>query len=161
MGGCVTSNNDRKKQLQTCYYMAPEELLRLPYDKSSDMWALGCAIYEIMTGKILFDPDGYDGNEDRYHLYLISQCIGQMPEQMINASRYKDILFTVDAKRIKGFTEFESRNIKIEIQNNIKYKITELEIKKFDELCEFINSCIQYQQRITVEDALKLRLFTI
>lgn len=122
MGGCVTDTCVRKKQIQTVYYMSPEILLRLPYDETSDIWALGCSIYELLTGHILFDPDDFDGNEDRCHLYLITSMIGPIPEKMIADSRYSDIFYTQDKKKIKGFTEFKQQNINdiINIHTNNK-----------------------------------------
>lgn len=35
-------------------YRPPEMLLRLPYDQSADMWAVGCMFYFYLTGKHLF-----------------------------------------------------------------------------------------------------------
>lgn len=33
----------------TPYYMSPEIISSLPYTHASDMWALGCVLYELMT----------------------------------------------------------------------------------------------------------------
>ena len=45
---------DNKHTVQTRYYRAPEIILGLEYDKNIDIWSLGCTIYELVTGKILF-----------------------------------------------------------------------------------------------------------
>jgi serine/threonine-protein kinase SRPK3 len=160
MGGCVIEDQKRKKQIQTCYYMSPEILLRLPYDESSDMWALGCSLYEILTGKILFDPDDYDGNEDRLHLYLIIKMSGPLPEEMINNSRYKDIIFTVDGKRIKGFREIDFCDIEKKLYNILIKKNIEKE-DLVSQLCYFIRQCIisDNKKRITSSESLKLQIF--
>lgn len=160
MGGCVIEDQKRRKQIQTCYYMSPEILLRLPYDESSDMWALGCSLYEILTGKILFDPDNYDGNEDRLHLYLITKITGPLPENMIKDSRYKDVFFTVDGQRIKGFREIEF----CDIEKNLCDFLMEKNIGKDDlikQLCNFIKRCIisDKKKRITSDEAINLQLF--
>ena len=46
----------------TLSYMAPENLdckkSKLPVKASTDMWALGITLYELLTGKVPFD--GYD-----------------------------------------------------------------------------------------------------
>ena len=39
------------------FYRAPEIILGIPYDYSVDMWSIGCTLYEMYTGKILFAGD--------------------------------------------------------------------------------------------------------
>ena len=44
---------------QTCigtpYYMAPEIFQERPYGFASDMWALGCILYEMCQGGVPFE----------------------------------------------------------------------------------------------------------
>lgn len=40
--------------LQSPSYRAPEMALRLPYTTAIDMWSLGCVLYELRSGHILF-----------------------------------------------------------------------------------------------------------
>ncbi|CAK94821.1 unnamed protein product (macronuclear) [Paramecium tetraurelia] len=44
------------KYVGTCYYMAPELIINLdqPYDHKVDIWSFGTIVYEILTGKTLF-----------------------------------------------------------------------------------------------------------
>ena len=63
LGTCQQKNEKQKKSIQTKYYKSPEVLLRLGYDNKSDIWALGCTIYELITGKILFDTDDEKMNQ--------------------------------------------------------------------------------------------------
>lgn len=167
MGGCVTETTKRKKQIQTCYYMSPEILLRLPYDETSDIWALGCTVYEMLTGKILFDPDGYDGNEDRLHLYAITKYLGPIPENMINNSRYKDIFFSADSKRIKGFKEITYGNISDDIKKYVQKRYPSSlfnEESKFNQtisyICDFISKCLLLQNRFDSSSALNHPIFS-
>lgn len=158
MGGCVVDDHQRKKQIQTVYYMSPEILLRLPYNESSDIWALGCTLYEILTGHILFDPDEFDGNEDRYQLYSITSKLGLLPEEMISNSRYKDIIFSVDKKRIKGFKDINYQDFQ---QDFFDFLIKENGEKISSEFCDFLIYCLKVNpnNRITAENALALPLF--
>ena len=43
--------------LGTAAYMSPEQAKGRPADKRSDMWAFGCVLYEIITGKRAFDGE--------------------------------------------------------------------------------------------------------
>lgn len=40
--------------IQTRYYRAPEIILGHRFNEKIDLWSLGCSIYELATGKILF-----------------------------------------------------------------------------------------------------------
>ena len=42
------------KQCGTPFFVAPEILVRRPYDQQSDMWSVGCIIYLLLSGNLPF-----------------------------------------------------------------------------------------------------------
>jgi serine/threonine-protein kinase SRPK3 len=76
--------------IQTRYYRAPEVLIIYPYNSTCDIWSLGCMIYELLTGDILFDPKkDKEYDRDMYHLVMMNEFIGDMPKKMIKKCQKK------------------------------------------------------------------------
>lgn len=55
------SKNLCKTQTGTPYYASPEVWKDLPYDKKSDIWSLGCVIYEAIALKPPFRANDMGG----------------------------------------------------------------------------------------------------
>jgi len=58
------------------------------YQSSADMFSLGCIIAELATGRPLFPS--VDQNE---HLTFMKMMLGNIPNQMIGRSRFKQKFF--------------------------------------------------------------------
>lgn len=161
MGGCLLPHKKRHRHIQTCYYRSPEILLGFDYGIESDMWALGCTIYELLTGKILFNPNDYKGNVKRHHVYLITKKLGSIPIDMVKKSPKRDIFFTANNKLIKGYNSIDfSSTLKTDLENIAeKNKITPLIASYFfDFMLKLFNH--DPSKRLTVSEALVHPLFT-
>ena len=54
--GLATSTLKDGEEVATCDYTPPEGILGTPMTAPIDMWSLGCTIYKLLTGELLFDP---------------------------------------------------------------------------------------------------------
>lgn len=71
----------------TPYYMSPEVCQNHPYTFKSDVWALGCVLYELCTLKHAFSADNllglvYKIVQDKYE--PIPSCYSQDLQNLIN-----------------------------------------------------------------------------
>ena len=78
--------------IQTRYYRAPEVILRNKYNESIDVWSIGCILYELYTGKVLFNPEkDSETTTDQQHLHLISKYFGKIPKRMLKKNIYPKV----------------------------------------------------------------------
>lgn len=70
---------------QTRWYRAPEVILNIINSNTSDIWSIGCIIYELLTGKVLFDAKGDENNKySTYQLSKIESILGSNDNIYLN-----------------------------------------------------------------------------
>lgn len=79
------SENDITPYLVSRFYRAPEIVIGMGYEHAIDMWSVGCTIFELYTGKILFA--GQSNNE---MLKFMMDVKGKMPNRMVRKGMFKD-----------------------------------------------------------------------
>uniref|UniRef100_A0A8C7U962 Serine/threonine-protein kinase PRP4 homolog n=1 Tax=Oncorhynchus mykiss TaxID=8022 RepID=A0A8C7U962_ONCMY len=79
------AENDITPYLVSRFYRAPEIIIGKPYDYGIDMWSVGCTLYELYTGKILFP-----GKTNNHMIKLAMDIKGKMPNKMIRKGVFKD-----------------------------------------------------------------------
>lgn len=70
------------------FYRAPEIILGLSHDYSLDIWSIGCTLYELYTGKILFP-----GRTNNHMLRLMMECRGKFNHKIIRKGQFSSIYF--------------------------------------------------------------------
>jgi serine/threonine-protein kinase SRPK3 len=119
-GSCIYKNNLSLKGIQTRYYRAPEVILKYQYDEKVDIWSVGCLIYELLTGEILFNPKKKKNlSRDRSHVIDIISTLGKIPDKILNKSKKKKVFFKNNGL-IKGINEINYDPFYKKIKNNIK-----------------------------------------
>lgn len=65
-------------ELASRFYRAPEVMLGIAYDCGIDMWSVGCTLFELYTGQILFT-----GDTNNQMLREIQECRGMFTERFV------------------------------------------------------------------------------
>jgi serine/threonine protein kinase len=60
----------------------------VPYDPSLDVWSIGCTLYELYTGKILFP-----GRSNNQMLLFMMELKGRFNSKMIKKAKFGDVYF--------------------------------------------------------------------
>ena len=129
-GSAVTTPH--KDEIQCRNYRHPMVTLDLFWDKYVDLWSLGCLVFELATGFLLFPTrDENLVNKDIDSLYLWEKYIGPIPIELKKQSPRCNYLF--DPKR-----DYNIRSVKSPIKrSNLMelmvdtYKLPESEAKQY------------------------------
>ncbi|KAJ6233984.1 protein kinase superfamily protein [Anaeramoeba flamelloides] len=136
------------EEIQTREYRSPEVILGHGYDKSADIWSLGCMFFELLTGDVLFQPtEGTDYSDDEDHLALIMELLGKIPKKMLTTGSKSRLLADRhgNLKHIKNLEFWGLENVLFE-----KYKFSKKDTK---EICDFLLPMFDYdmKKRITAK----------
>jgi serine/threonine-protein kinase SRPK3 len=147
-GCCHDIDKQKKGEIQTRYYRAPEIILKCEYTKSIDIWSVGCIVYELITGEILFNPPKSKNKKydrDIHHLFLISSILGPIPSKMLHES-----------KKIKN-KKYHVKSGKIPSLNELLVKYSNLDYDNLHCTLDFLKRVltIDPNNRYTINECLK------
>ena len=128
-GSSIKLSDINNKEIQTRYYRAPEVIIKYNYNEKVDIWSLGCLIFELLTGEILFDPKKTrELNRDRIHIKQIYETIDKLPSQMINLCERNKVFFKRNGL-LKGINNLKCNSLNSILINKFKDTISSNEIK--------------------------------
>jgi serine/threonine-protein kinase PRP4 len=78
---------ERTEYLVSRFYRAPEIILGMDISYPVDMWAVGCTVYELWTGKILFT-----GRSNNQMVKAFMDCLGWPSEKLLRKGLANNIL---------------------------------------------------------------------
>lgn len=64
--------------IQTRQYRSPEVILHMGWSDKADLWSLGCILWELYSGSMLFET-----HNSEEHLALMERIIGNFPDSML------------------------------------------------------------------------------
>lgn len=141
-----------KNEIQDRRYRAPEVILNLNYGYGVDIWSMGCVVFELLTGFILFEPEENQLNKDLNSLFLMEKFLGPMPLSMKKASKRNKFLFDKERKyHIKNVEEFSPSLLRDKLVKQFLFSETEA-----TEINQFLLEMLKYNpnKRATAKDLL-------
>jgi serine/threonine-protein kinase PRP4 len=152
------------------FYRAPEVILGMPFDYAIDMWSIGCTLFELYTGRILFA-----GGDNNQMLRVIQECRGKFPKRVIRnselAGKYfiggdpEYVFVSQERDKITGNTTMKQmsfvktapgRDLKTRLTANTKH-MSPTEVKELHTFVDLLEKCLQLDpvKRISPHDALR------
>jgi serine/threonine protein kinase len=135
MGTAVKPGDPKLYKKYTIYYRAPETILQLKYNHTYDYWSLGCTLYEILTGDILFDVDN-----DLELLYNFTSKIGPLPINLLKTSDMSQMFYNKKLNRLRGYKNINFDSIYSKLLN----LINENNFLVMQKIINIIISCLDY-----------------
>ncbi|KAF9268367.1 kinase-like protein [Marasmius fiardii PR-910] len=159
------SENEITPYLVSRFYRAPEIILGAPYDPSLDIWSIGCTLYELYTGKILFP-----GRSNNQMLLLMMELKGRFNGKMIKKAKFGDDYFdelgafnSVDRDRVTGTDIVKkahiskpTRDLRSRLMPPASVKMKDDESKLLLSFIDLLDKCLALDpaRRITPKEAL-------
>lgn len=148
-------HNYYEESFGTRYYQAPEIILMGKCSFPVDIWAIGCTFYELLSGKILFDPiKDSTHSRDYYHLCLINETCGKFPSNFLKKTKYYKDYFNSNSEII---------DYSLSGDNRLNRKINEIELddstKKSVETILINTLNIDPNKRWTIDDLARCSFF--
>ena len=152
LGNACWFNHHFSTLIQTRQYRAPEVILGINYNETTDIWSLACIVFELATGNFLFEPHSDPKfSKDDDHLAKFIQILGKMPKNFAlnGTNSYKYFNKYGRLRRIKNIQNISLKDILIK-----KYYFKENEAKA---LSDFLMPMLEYypSKRATARQMLR------
>jgi serine/threonine-protein kinase PRP4 len=158
------SDQDITPYLVSRFYRAPEVILGIPYDYAVDTWAIGCTLFELYTGKILFP-----GRSNNQMLLLMMDCRGRFPSKMLRRGRLTANHFTdqmvflshevdsVTGKEVVKQINIQRPNKELKQRVLGAGAVSESEGSMLSHFVDFLGRCLELtpEKRITPSEAFR------
>jgi serine/threonine-protein kinase SRPK3 len=155
LGNCELMSHREQDMIQIINYRPPENIIGEFYDTKSDIWTIGCILYEMILGDYMFNIDRRDFNNsldcDRGMLHRMYEMLGIMPLEMTKKCDFSKDLF--DSKgRIINHKTYTNKKI-----HELLMLDTELELKEAMVIEDLLIKMLNYDPklRLTAEACLK------
>jgi serine/threonine-protein kinase PRP4 len=159
------SENEITPYLVSRFYRAPEIILGMPYDFAIDTWSIGCTLFELYTGKILFT-----GRNNNQMLRSMMECRGKFSLKMLKKAEYAGLHFddnlmfrSVEKDKITGKDVVRMLNL-LKPTRDLKTRLMatarglgDADLKELNLFVDLLDRCLALnpEKRLTPTEALK------
>jgi serine/threonine-protein kinase PRP4 len=102
---------ERTEYLVSRFYRAPEIILGMDISFPVDMWAVGCTVYELWTGKILFT-----GRSNNQMVKAFMDCLGWPSEKLLRKGLVKNII-----QHFEFGSSLKFVSVEVDQQNKVRF----------------------------------------
>ena len=160
------SENEITPYLVSRFYRAPEIILGLPYDFGIDVWSVGCTLFELATGKILFA-----GRTNNQMLRAVMECRGRFSPKLLRKAQFAPLHFddllrfrSVERDRLSGKDTLRlltfaqpTRDLRARLLGANARGMAEAEVKELNLFVDLLEKCLSLnpEKRCTPSEALR------
>lgn len=160
------SENEITPYLVSRFYRAPEIMLGIAYDYAIDVWSVGCTLFELYSGKILFT-----GRDNNQMLRLIMECRGKLPPKLLRRGTLTHLHFddllnfrSVEEDKTTGrlvtrMLDFKkpTRDLKTRLMGKGSKGLSDEEAKELALFIDLLERCLNVnpEKRCSPSEALK------
>ena len=163
-GHAAYEKTKKKKPIQSSWYRDPRVFINAPYDRTVDLWSMGCILFQFATNTPLFPGECYGWNSDQalflqemHTLHLIAQLIGHPTKEFVLKGDEYFPFFSSDTYRLYDLPN----NYPFSKGNSGIYSLKELCTKKghsepfANQIVSLIGRLVTYGEKISAEEALQ------
>ncbi|KAI0879395.1 kinase-like domain-containing protein [Hypoxylon argillaceum] len=165
----ATAHTEITPYLVSRFYRAPEIILGMQYDYAIDMWSIGCTLYELYTGKILFA-----GDSNNQMLKAIMEIRGKFSAKLYKRGELSHLHFDelgnfISAEQDKALGKTTVRTLAIvKPTRDLRTRLmaasggmTDLESRDLNNFVDLLERCLALNpdKRLTPSEALKHPFF--
>lgn len=157
------ADNDITPYLVSRFYRAPEIILGFGYDFGIDMWSVGCTLYELYTGKIMFS-----GKSNNQMLKFFMDLKGKFPNKVIRKGAFRDQHFDQQCNFLYHEVDKVTEREKVVVMTNInasrdlqeeligRQRLPEDQLRKVGHLKDLLEKILMLDpmKRISINQAL-------